>query len=163
MTQISVSGSPLGIAVNPVTGMIYVAQYFGPGVVVIDGNTDEVVATITLQQLEPMWVAVDPQANLIYVTTYFGILVVIDGSTNQVVATAVTNGADGAALNPGLARFYTCDYFTNAVDVLDTTDDAVLGSVRVGAGPFALAVDTSSNRIFTANLDAGTVTILQDS
>ena len=43
--RIQVDGIPLGIAVNPETNMIYVANYVGDSIAVIDGKTESVVLT----------------------------------------------------------------------------------------------------------------------
>jgi DNA-binding beta-propeller fold protein YncE len=153
--------SPLGLAVNPATNKIYVALYFGPGIAVADGNTNQ-ATIVTLSVLEPMAVAADPQTDRIYVTSYFGETVVLDGSNNQVVATVTTNGSDGAAVNVPLNRFYTCDFFHNQLNVVDGAAAKVLANVQVGAGPWAVAADPDNNRIYTANLNDGTVTVLEE-
>ena len=54
----SVSGQR-AVAVDPTTGMIYVADFFGQSVSVINDNTDKVTATIEGVGLNPNSIAVD--------------------------------------------------------------------------------------------------------
>lgn len=153
--------SPLGIAVNPATNKIYVALYFGPGVAIADGNTNQ-ANILPLSAIEPTSVAADSATNRIYVTSYFGVTTVIDGAADKVVTTANTGGGSGAAVNVPLNRFYTCNFSQNQLDVVDGAGATLLGAVQVGAGPWSVAVDATNNRIYTANLNDGTVTQLME-
>ena len=78
LSPISVGLNPFGVAVNPTTNRIYVANAGGAGfdscssepsysVSVIDGITNSVVNTLTVG-LGPGFVAVNPKTNKIYVT-----------------------------------------------------------------------------------------------
>lgn len=153
--------SPLGIAVNPATNKIYVALYFGPGVAIADGNTNQ-AKILALSAIEPMAVAADPDTNRIYVTSYFGVTTILDGATDTVLTTLNTGGANGAAVDVPLNRFYTCNFSQNQLDVVDGSSATLLGAVQVGAGPWSVAVDATNNRIYTANLNDGTVTQLSE-
>lgn len=90
--------SPFGVAANPVTNKVYVANAgccanLGRNVSVIDGATDTVIATIDFGlKVNPIGVAVNPATNKIYVgdlgpSAPFGKTVsIIDGSTDTIVA-----------------------------------------------------------------------------
>src|SRR5262249_35018110 len=56
---IAAGDSPWGIARNPATGRIYVANQRGGGVSVIDSTTNSVVSTI-VPSIAASWVSVDP-------------------------------------------------------------------------------------------------------
>ena len=60
-----VGSEPFAIAVNPVTNMVYVANYSGASITVIDGATNAVVATPTVGT-EPGDIAVNPVPNKVY-------------------------------------------------------------------------------------------------
>ena len=59
-------GTPAGVAVNPTTNRIYVANQWSNNVSVIDGATNTVVATVPVGTC-PEDVAVNPSTNRIYV------------------------------------------------------------------------------------------------
>ena len=64
---ISVGSRPSGVAVDPATGTVYVANSSGNTVSVIDASTNTVTATISVGQ-GPSGVAVDPATGTVYVT-----------------------------------------------------------------------------------------------
>lgn len=73
-----------GIAVNPTTGMIYLANYKDNLVNVISETTGQDIANITVAS--PYSLAVDTTLNLVYVaSTSTNSLVIINGSSNTVV------------------------------------------------------------------------------
>jgi len=83
--------SPIVVAVNLVTNMVYAANYNDGTVSVMDGNTNAVVATIPVGPM-PFSLAVNPVTNLIYVSntgspqgTGMSIMA-IDGNLNSVVS-----------------------------------------------------------------------------
>ena len=66
VATISVGDGPSGVAVNPDTDLVYVADQNDDTVSVIDGETNSVVATISVGSF-PQGVAVNPDTNLVYV------------------------------------------------------------------------------------------------
>src|SRR3989475_10362705 len=77
--------SPSGVAVNPSTGRIYVANRGDGTISVINSATKTVVGTITVGDI-PAELAVNPATNRLYLTySDNSITTVIDGATGQVV------------------------------------------------------------------------------
>jgi YVTN family beta-propeller protein len=99
----------VGVAVNPATNLIYVAN--ADGVSVIDGGTNRVVDTVLMgENTSPAVVAVNPLSNRMYVTVLSGVSV-IDGATNSVVYTLElcaenTPGPRSVAVNPITSFIY---------------------------------------------------------
>jgi YVTN family beta-propeller protein len=60
---------PIGVAVNPKTNTIYVADSGNAAMSLISGRTDTVTATITVGNF-PEWVAANPKTNTAYVSNY---------------------------------------------------------------------------------------------
>lgn len=65
---VKVGDGPRGLAANPATNRIYVANENGDSVSVIDGGSDTVIATVPVGDL-PSGVAVNPDTNRIHVTS----------------------------------------------------------------------------------------------
>jgi len=127
--------SPIAVAVNPVTNMVYAANYNNGTVSVMDGNTNAVVATIPVGPM-PFSLAVNPVTNLIYVSntgspqgTGMSIMT-IDGSSNSVVATL--------PLTKSYPGFIAVNTLTNTVYF-----------TLADGSPFVVVMDASSNRIVT--------------
>jgi DNA-binding beta-propeller fold protein YncE len=90
------ASSPVSVAVNATTNMVYVGDGYGPiaYVSVIDGGTSTVVAQIPIPGGVAVGIAVNPSTNKIYVNGGAN-LFVIDGSTNAIVAEIPTGGSQG--------------------------------------------------------------------
>src|SRR5438132_14037951 len=88
---IAVGSNPNGVAVNPLTNRIYVANSDDNTVSVIDGSTNTVIATILVGS-HPVGVGVNPLTDRVFVADNGlgigpGTVSVIDATTNSVIAT----------------------------------------------------------------------------
>ena len=83
MRRFQTGSGPEGIAVNPTTNRVYVANTSDSSVTVIDGATDTVLATVRTGSYCQA-VAVNPTTNKIYVANnYAHSVTVIDGATQR--------------------------------------------------------------------------------
>ena len=166
---ISVGTSPLSVAADPTTNMIYVANSNSfltrqGSVSVIDGapyiggqpDTGKVVATIPVGR-NPWSIGVDPDNDRVYVSNQGSNSVsVIDGHTNKVVATI------GVGLRPigvGVLAATGTVYVANSgtgkspgtMSVISTLTDKVEKSVAVGYSPFDIGVNAISHTVYVGN------------
>src|SRR5260370_17845806 len=82
ITTMNVGINPAGIAVNPVTGKIYVASFGSSAVAVIDPATN--AASLVTVGTQPIAVAVNPLTNKIYIANSgSNNVTVIDGTNNS--------------------------------------------------------------------------------
>ena len=80
--------NPNAVTVNPVTNKVYVANFGGTTVTVIDGATN--ATTTVLTGTSPIAVAVNPVTNRVYVANWgVATVTVIDGATNATTTVAV--------------------------------------------------------------------------
>jgi YVTN family beta-propeller protein len=150
--------SPIAVAVNPVTNMIYAANYNDSTVAVIDGNTNLTVATINVGP-GPVALAVNPVTNLVYVSnggTPQGTgmsISSIDGASNTVVATLPLDVYPSyIAVNPFTNMVYfTVQYASLFVAVMDASTNRVVTEVRVKGGGcclYGMALNSVTNRLY---------------
>ena len=167
LSPITVGLNPFGLAVNPKTNMIYVANIGGAGVdpcgsepsstvSVIDGSTNNVVNTVTVG-LGPAFVAVNPKTNKIYVTVNGGCctdgntVAVIDGSTNTVVDTIVLSDDPFiVAVNPRKNLVYVTHAFADKITVIDGATDTVKATFSIGSEARAIAFDPNGKFVYVA-------------
>ena len=97
----------LGVAVDPGTHTVYVANVDDGTVSVIDGSTRTVTATVPVGK-SPWWgAAVDPGTHTVYVPNLDDDTVsVMDASTRTVTATGPVKGPVGVAVDPGTHTVY---------------------------------------------------------
>jgi YVTN family beta-propeller protein len=152
--------SPIAVTVNPVTNMVYAANYNNGTVSVVDGSTNETVTTITVGPM-PFSLAVNPITNIIYVSntgspqgTGMSIMA-IDGNTNTVVATLPLKVYPGfIAVNPITNMVYfTVDYAGLHIAVMDASDNRLVDEIHVqgsGCCQEGMALNSVTNRLYLA-------------
>jgi YVTN family beta-propeller protein len=154
VTTIPTGISESGIATNPVTNRIYVADHSTSSVTVIDGSTRKFVARVHVDG-SPYSLATNPATNRVYVVHFTpfcgnsnGIVSVIDGLRNVVVAKVTVGTCPfDVAVNPSTHRVYVSDPLARMVFVIDSSTNRIVGNVTVGE-VYNLAVNPVTNRIY---------------
>ncbi len=162
---------PFEVGVNPITNRIYVSNILSDSLFVIDGTTDNVVATIPITR--PSGVAVNPSTNRVYVVSGSSsgniVVRVIDGTNNSDVATIPVPGRPSPiAVNTTTNRIYVVDSVGNVccpqpdstVYVIDGNTNSIVASATVGKQSFSIGVNPSTNRIYVGNALSGTVSVI---
>jgi YVTN family beta-propeller protein len=149
-----------GVAVNSVTGRVYVVNNADGTVTMVDSRTD-MTATIRVGQ-RPRGIGVNESTNRVYVANIWDSSVtVINGATNAVIATVpVTSWPYDVVVNPDTNRVYVGSGDATYVTVID---GATHGTVEVPAvwSPALLAINRVTNRIYAAGTQGdGGITVI---
>jgi YVTN family beta-propeller protein len=175
-STVNVGGFPTGIAVDTVTGTVYVASGNGNELSMVNGTTCNASTTSACSKTssvstggqDPIGVVVDEQTRTVYA---------VNGGSNtvSVINASTCNARDstGCAKNPAIVdvpggpEFLALNASTNTIYVADTDSGAVSvidgnicnaestqgcarapASVAVGAGAFPIGVDEKTNSIY---------------
>jgi YVTN family beta-propeller protein len=155
LRTISTGSQPFGVGVNSVTHKVYVANFAGNSLTVINGNSGLVVRTISFAPYgEPTYVAVNPVTNRIYVPLHDGgRLAVIDGASDSLLTTIeVGAGAFGIAADPTLNRIYVSCRDAQLVRVIDGATNSILWDQTAypGGTPYTLGIDPGLGRLYVS-------------
>lgn len=153
-----------GLAVNPITGRIYVSDADNSLIDVINGRTNTIEASISLGGQQPLGLAVDFVKNRVVVAINGPLIAVIDGR-NNVILRRILVGADNAnvAVNPVLHRAYvTNETFgpPSTLGVVDLEDFTVVTNVLVGDNAFGVAADPISATVFVTDILGSTIFVI---
>jgi YVTN family beta-propeller protein len=153
---IPVGTNPLGIAVNPVSNKLYVANAGSDNVTVID-LTSGGSATIPSGDFT-RWLGINTETNRIYASALLGANVtVINGATDTVATTLGTGGAGWTAVNPLNDRAYVLRYGAgDEVNVLQG-QTYLLTSATKSYQPVSLAINPVNNWIYIAHQTTGDI------
>ncbi|GAA0811250.1 YncE family protein [Spirilliplanes yamanashiensis] len=164
-----VGGEPRGLAVNTATNKLYVTLTNQGRVVVLDGATLAVEATIEIGPIEPAKVAVNSRTNTVYVSNANrrgtdSSVTVIDGATNRITATVpVDRYALGIAVNAADDRVYVSNYTSETLTVLDGRTLGVVGKAYVGGSPTGVEYNPVTKKVYVTNFEQkGAVTVVDD-
>jgi YVTN family beta-propeller protein len=178
------ANGPFALAVNPATNKIYIANNFSDNVTLLDGATNTTTTITDPNAAFPFAVAVNSTTNKIYVAnqgssgapgTNHGNVTVIDGVTNSTTTVADPNviGPNAVAVNQATNKVYVANggnYTTNNgnVTVIDgatnsiitVTDPNALALGGTDSRGFAVAVDSTTNKIYVVNEGSHNVTVI---
>ncbi|MGQ0465722.1 MAG: YncE family protein [Sporichthyaceae bacterium] len=129
-STVKVGKYPSALAVNSKTNKIYVANRQGHNVTVIDGKTNKTTTVKT--GFAPIAVRVNEVTNTIYVANLAGTDASGNESTNE----------------PG------------SVTVIDGKTDKATKTVKAGLEPYAIGINTKTNRIYVGNQGGNDVTVI---
>ncbi|MCI4348083.1 MAG: PKD domain-containing protein, partial [Thermoplasmata archaeon] len=143
------------IAVDPGSGLVYVADYGSDKVSVISGTS--VTATVSVQTA-PVGVGYDSANGDIYVAANGADMVSIINGTHWIHDTPVGKGPMYVAYNSVSQLVYVTD--SNAANVTALSFQTVSATFHVGAGPFGVAFDCANGFNYVANNGGDTVSVI---
>ncbi len=168
VSTIPVGNTPVGVALDPSTNRIYVANQHSGSISVIDGGSNQVVAT--WNQLGNVWrLAIDPQLGKLYASVppptigSFSGLEVIDLATGAITA-QVSGGpaADDVAVNPTTHHVFLGDSDDGTVRIIDGNTLAVLNTLVTGSAISGLAIDASSGLVYASEPFDASIAVFSD-
>ncbi len=153
---VAVGADPRGIAINPNTNRIYVANESSNSVTVIDGAT-HATSTIAVGP-RPQYIAVNPATNRIYVSHGGNSTqAVIDGAT-QAVTMLPTGGNGPFVVNTATNKIYMIRLGNaDEVTVIDGATNSFYSMATDSYTPVAHAVNPLTNKLYVANYTTGDV------
>ena len=151
-----VGKGPDGIAVSPDNTKVYVVNYNGNSVSILDRASNAVTDTIQVG-FQPTKVAFSPDGAKAFISNSASETVsVIDtsGLTVESTITVVSKQSlvthpDGIVVTTAGARLYIAlfgDGFGSELEVISTNTNTILETIKVGDGPFAVAVSPALAR-----------------
>jgi YVTN family beta-propeller protein len=174
VATVAVGVDPVAIAVDPVSHNVFVANYGGDSVTVIDGVSRTAIATVPMptggSAAFPIAAVVDALSGKVYVGTFYSNRVsVIEGSDLSIVATIAmpyshASGVRALAIDPSGAtpKVYAAIFGKSTVTVIDGSTDTIIKNITVGSAPRALAVfgSGSRRRVYVANRYSDNVSVI---
>jgi len=156
MGIVQVGGSPVAVAVNQRTNLVYIANYTNEMPIVNSNNSCLVGAVALPGQAAVTDVIADNCDNRIYALRDDGSLTVIDGAANCVIqALCIPSGAATFALDQSLGLLYVINAAQNAVLVFDTCMLEQVGKLEIPHAPcqrFAqLAVNVLTHVVYVSD------------
>jgi len=151
-----------GIAVSPLTGLVYVANGSDNVINIIDGCKGKLAGTISLNGNSPFAIAINPILNRLYVPYGTNLTAVVDAGKKKILSTTDFGTTTvGAAANIVTGHVFVTDaeFGPSATGVLDQ-NGKLLANVAVGDSPLGVDVDPVTNLAFVASTALDDVTVI---
>ena len=148
-TVIPVGSTPLDVAWNPASNKVYTANSQGGSVTVIDGATNQVLATVPVAD-DPTFLCYNSVDNKVYCTTGDpDWLYVMDGVGDTVIKRVRMRGYPTLmTYNATMNKLYVLCYDDQMVRVYDGAADSLVSEVPLGSNPGTLLWHPVTNRVF---------------
>jgi YVTN family beta-propeller protein len=153
--EIPVGINPQGVAINPDTNRIYVANFGSNTTSVIDGTTNEVIKEIPVG-INPTAVAVNPDTNLLYVANWgTDFISVVNGDTFAVLQNISIPDSipNGITFSPATNSIYlaNCGNPAGIAVINSTTNEVVNNIYDMGPCPLTFAVDRLNKQVYVGD------------
>jgi YVTN family beta-propeller protein len=157
--------SPYNLAIDPSRNRIYTTNFRSDSVSVIDGQRDNILNEIQVDAY-PTAIAVNPDSGRLFVVNRDSDSVsVIDGSTNMVsdsisvgdrpVDIAIDHNEEGSK-----TLVFISNSNSSSISVIDGSTNEVIDTIDVGQEPVDLAINPIINRLYVANYQNNTVSVI---
>jgi YVTN family beta-propeller protein len=162
VTNVPLPAVPAGVAVNPISGDIYVASGILTGQISVISEAGALLGNIAVTP-NPFGLAVAPDGNKLYVTQAIaginpGKVTVIDKSEGMVAGTiSVGSNPHGIAISPDGTKVLVANTDSNSATLIDTATNAVITTIAVGHSPFGASFAPDGTKAFVTNQADGTV------
>jgi YVTN family beta-propeller protein len=155
IATVPVGDLPYTMAVNSATNKIYVSRTFSDVTVIIDGKTNR--ANSIKAGAGDAVAAVSLDSNTYLISYEAPQVTVFDGNDDHILKIATPDHLWAMAVNLATKKIYAASAGNTEVTVINASSRASK-TLTTGEIPCAIAVDSSSGRVFIANYASGTVT-----
>jgi YVTN family beta-propeller protein len=163
VASVAVGLYPYGLASDPGTDEIFVANFRSNDVSVISDTSDAVVATTALASA-PAGMAFDPGSGEVYVADFGSdrVYAVPERSNTVVRTVAVGSTPLGVTYDGGKGEVFVTNRGSLNVSVIADTNDSVIATVAMGGYPQGTAYDGGTGEVFVARPAARDVAVISD-
>jgi YVTN family beta-propeller protein len=170
------NSAPHRVAFDTKTNTIYVAPVLANRLFVIDGNTHSLMTSIAAgnSSVGNSDIVFDPNNDRIYMIDSLGTLSIIDRAGGLTAKAEIERDSFAMILNPQTSMIYiasqqrggmiTAINMKSTIEMQSRLDSAEEPpGIRVGAEPQALAINPVTNKVYVANLDSSTISVINGS
>lgn len=172
LAKVKVGADPRDISVNEKAGRIYINNFFGQSVTVIDAKNLSVVTTISFPSgAYPNKVAINNLSGRLYIPVLnLNKIIIVEAATNKIIKEIEAGGRnpDSASVNLKANEIYFLNPESNNLAVVDGATDSLSAVLppQAKAGnpvfsqPVNIAFDYQKNLVYVLNNLSGTMTII---
>jgi DNA-binding beta-propeller fold protein YncE len=155
--KIAVELAPDTVTVSPDGAHLYATHYHNNAVSIMDLHTRAI--TRWMFDDAPIDLAVSPNGACAYVTNLHS-LAVFDTAANLVKITSVGALPRATRLSADGKRAYVLDFDQKTIRALDTADNSIVGTLKVGGHPQAMTLTPNGEFLYLTDHRNGTATVI---
>ncbi|WP_328359578.1 tandem-95 repeat protein [Mycobacterium sp. NBC_00419] len=160
-TPISGLNIPFGMAISADGSILYIPNYGGTTVSVI--NTADYTTRTTIAGFrKPAGLALSPDGSTLYVANRENTTVSVINTADNTTRATITGlmGPVALALSPDGSTLYVSNYDTNTVSVINTANNTTRTTITGLHAPGGLAISPDGSTLYVSNYDTNTVSVI---
>ena len=153
LETITVESFPIGISINPITNIVYVANNHSDTVSVIDGKTNVIVKEIPVDNT-PWGIDVDSENNLVYITSYFSNTIsIIDETQNGLITTLKIDKPWGIDVDSETGYVFVVNRDSTNISILkdNKIQNLAINETHIRISPFDISYNEKTNLLYVTN------------
>ena len=151
-------GVPTYATINSNTNTAYVSYTSSDFVTVLSLEKGTIENKIQLSN--PGNIAINLVTNKAYVSFAYGICEIDRVNNHDIVNVGLPHSDGSVDINPQRNLLYTTCFGHDILTVIDTASRSIVDKIPVGKAPKGVAVDTSTNKIYVANSESYSVSVI---
>lgn len=152
--SVGVGAQPVHMVASPDGRYIFVTNFSGSSVSVVDTTIWRVTRTIRTPAA-PHSIVLSPDGRLAYVACYLGAAITVLDIAQQAIVGTIPLPAQARPYGLNISRdgryLYTSDNFSSQLYTLDTTTRTAVAAVQVGLRPALIARSPNGSMLYVAN------------
>jgi YVTN family beta-propeller protein len=157
--RVATGAHPDAIAVNTVTNRVYVVNSGAGNVSVLDGKTDEILATVKTDR-RPYYIAVNETTNKAYVSNTFSkVMTVIDGAANTSTDWPIGSG-DAETVDEKKNQVYLLGYEDPNLRIIDGTTGEITREPVGSIHAWAPVIDAGLRKLYVTRVGTADVLVV---
>jgi len=158
----TVGGGAGGMATDPASGRLYVADYLSATIVVLQASTLAQVGTIRLPSCCPSQLALDQKTQTLYASTGTNRVDVVDAKSDTFVrsvqvAPSSQNSTSAVVVDDRTGMVFVASSPGGSIVELEGPSGNVVGVLRVNSAVAGLALDPATRELYATNYHQVTV------
>ena|SRR5215212_9031285 len=161
---IPIGVNPAKIAVDPISGTMYVTA-LGANKVYIINSSHSIVNTISIPT--PYGITYNFKNDLVYVNSYEyysnnGHVYVIDPKISSIIKIIKVGNlpAEGISSHPAYGKVYVSNIRSSSVSVIDSATNTLVNDIPVGAYPSEIFYNSYDGNMYINNLNSPSISVL---
>jgi len=156
---------PHDIMCAPATNKLYLTDWVGPYVWVMDAGPDTLVTKVMVgANVNSDGLCYNTHNNKVYCSTWANSRVVVIDGASDTVTTAIVVGTNPSALcyDSIHNKVYCANYGDSVVHIIGGATDSIVAACTTGMGPVDFACAPNLNKMFVANYLGSSIAVIRD-
>ena len=160
---VKVGVTPYGMCISPDGSKVYVCNNTSNSISILSGTADTIMNTINSVVNYPGNICISSDGSKIYAITSSSNISIINTITNTIstpISTGSSNSIYSLCITPDGRKIYTTQAGSGSVNVINTSNNAIIKTISVGSLPYGISVSPDGSKVYAVNNGSNSVSVI---